>query len=264
MEYNTICLQVIECCKEVGGFILNEAVRLKSSDIETKSENNFVTWVDKESERRLVESLARIIPGCGFIAEEKTTADLMNEFTWVIDPLDGTTNFIHGIPIFCISIGLLHQDELVMGVIYELNSKEMFHAWKGGEAWLNARPIHVSKTMEVKDALLATGFPYYDYKWLDEYLELFKYFMKSSRGVRRLGSAAADLAWVACGRFDGFYEYGLSPWDVAAGACILKEAGGMVGDFSGGNDFLFGKEIIAANPGIFISLLSTIREYFLL
>ncbi len=149
-----------------------------------------------------------------------------------------------------------------MGVVYEINKDECFYSWKNEKAYLNNRPIQVSKTSDLNHSLLATGFPYYDYGRLDEYLRLFKYFMKNTRGLRRLGSAAADLAYVACGRFDGFYEYGLQSWDVAAGSFILQQAGGTNSDFNGASDFIFGKEIIASNAKIHQQLVKTIKSHF--
>ena len=250
MNLEKLTSQVCKLANETGNFINNEVNRLRSSDIETKSANNFVTYVDKQSEERLVEGLSLILPGSGFIAEENPLLQA-KELTWIIDPLDGTTNFIHGVPVYCISIALMDGSELIIGVIYEINQKECFYSWKGGDSYLNGREIEVSKTALIADSLFATGFPYYDYSRLDSYLNFFRYMMQFSHGIRRLGSAAADLAYVACGRFDGFYEYGLSPWDVSAGALIVQNAGGRVSDFKGGKDYIFGKEIIASNSKVF-------------
>jgi myo-inositol-1(or 4)-monophosphatase len=262
MDLKKITDQVCDLATETGNFIKNEADRLKSSDIETKSDNNFVTYVDKESEERIIRRLSEILPGSGFIAEENPSLKT-KELTWIIDPLDGTTNFIHGVPVYCISIGLMDKEELILGVIYEINLKECFYTWKDAPSFLNGDPIHVTDTLKLADTLFATGFPYYDYGRLDPYLNFFKYMMKHSHGIRRLGSAAADLAYVACGRFDGFYEYGLSPWDVAAGALIVKNAGGKVSDFKGGEDYIFGKEIIAANALVFDEFLESFTNNFI-
>ena len=261
MDTQLITIQVCELVKDTAELI-SDAV-LITEEIEEKSSNNFVTWVDKTSEIKLLKGLREILPGSGFIGEENTQGNHKADYTWIVDPLDGTTNFIHNIPLYCISIGLMHKDEIIVGVIYEINSKECFYAWKGGGAYLNGRRIAVSDTKSVKDALLATGFPYYDYGRLDEYLELFKHLMQHSHGLRRLGSAAADLAWVACGRFDAFYEYGLSPWDVAAGILLVKEAGGKVSDFKGGDNYLFGGEIIVANNHIFKELADIVSTFFM-
>jgi myo-inositol-1(or 4)-monophosphatase len=261
MDLQTLTQEVCRLAIETGTFIKNEADRLKSSDIETKSDNNFVTYVDKQSEKMIITRLSKLVPGSGFIAEEDPSLKT-KELTWIIDPLDGTTNFIHGVPVYCISIGLMEKNEMILGVIYEVNSKECFYTWKNNGSYLNGNPIHVTATTKLADTLFATGFPYYDYGRLDPYLNFFRYMMQHSHGVRRLGSAAADLAYVACGRFDGFYEYGLSPWDVAAGALIVKNAGGKVSDFKGGDDYIFGKEIIASNAKVFEEFLEVFAANF--
>jgi len=250
MNLEKLTKEVINVVIETGEFIHREIKNIKVEDIETKSLHNFVTYVDKSAEGLLVKKLSKLLPRSGFIAEENDTLKA-REYTWVIDPLDGTTNFIHGVPVYSISIGLIHGKDILLGVIYEINQKECFHTWKCAPSFLNQEPIKVSSTKKLSDSLLATGFPYYDYGRLDEYLILFRYLMQHSRGIRRLGSAAVDLAYVACGRFDGFYEYGLSPWDVCGGTLLVKNAGGRVGDFKGGRNYLFGKEIIATNMSIY-------------
>ena len=262
MNLENITHQVCRLATETGQFLKNEIDRLKASDIEVKSDNNFVTYVDKKSEEMLVNRLASILPGSGFIAEENPALKT-GELTWVIDPLDGTTNFIHGVPLYCISIGLIEQNEMIAGVIYEINLNECFYTWRGAPAYLNQHPIRVSGTRKLADSLFATGFPYYDFGRLEAYLNFFKYMMKNSHGIRRLGSAAADLAYVACGRYDGFYEYGLSPWDVAAGSLIVKNAGGVVSDFNGRDDYVFGKEIIATNNLVNGEFLASFKLNFL-
>ena len=176
--------------------------------------------------------------------------------------MDGTTNFIHHVPVYAISVALMRNNEIILGVVYGINNRECFYAWKGSQAFLNREPIRVSETSNLNNSLLATGFPYSDYGKLDEYIKLFKNLMIKTRGIRRLGSAAIDLAYVACGRFDGFFEYGLHSWDVAAGAFIIKQAGGEISDFNGGNDFVFGKEIIASNQGIYKELSNIINNSF--
>jgi len=254
MDLEKLTNQVCSLVMETGDFIHLEMKHLKVEDIETKSLHNLVTYVDKSSEELLIKRLSKLLPGAGFIAEENDGL-LSGEYTWVIDPLDGTTNFVHGVPIYSISIGLLHGDDVLLGVIYEINQKECFYTWESAPSYLNQNLIKVSSTTKLTDCLLATGFPYFDYGRLDEYLILFRYLMQHSRGIRRLGSAAADLAYVACGRFDGFYEYGLSPWDVCAGALLVKNAGGKVSDFRGDKNYLFGKEMIATNLLIYDELL---------
>jgi len=252
--------QVCSLVVETGKFIEQEVRRVKAADIQVKSLHNYVTYVDKASEERLVDQLSRFLPGSGFIAEENPVHQ-RGEFTWVIDPLDGTTNFIHGVPVYSISIGLLHGEEVILGVVYEINRKECYYTWKSASSYLNRHIIQVSETSKVEDSLLATGFPYYDYGRLEDYLHLFRHLMQHSHGIRRLGSAAADLAYVACGRFDGFYEYGLSPWDVCAGALIVTNAGGRVSDFQGDKKWLFGKEMIATNGLIFAKFISLFENW---
>ena len=262
MNLKQLTEQVSSIAKEVGLFIQLESKKFSADDIETKSKNSLVTYVDKTAEKKLVDFLSELIPESGFIAEEGTSNKQGEEYNWIIDPLDGTTNFIHGIPTYCVSIALLKNKELVLGVIYEPNQEELFCAWKNGGAYLNGKSISVSGTGQLSESLLATGFPYYDYKKLEGYMEVLTWLMHNSRGVRRIGSAAIDLAYVACGRFEGFYEYSLNPWDVAAGALLVREAGGSVSDFKGGENYLFGKEILASNLLIKSELMKKIKKSF--
>jgi myo-inositol-1(or 4)-monophosphatase len=261
-ELQILCQSVCQLTKEVGKFIINERKLFSVSDIQVKGKNDFVSYVDKKSEETLVKGLNKLLPEAGFIAEENTSTIKGEHYNWIIDPLDGTTNFIHGIPCFAISIALMHDNEIVLGVVYEINLDECFYAWKGSKAYLNEKEIRVSSVAKLSDSLLATGFPYYDYHLLDEYLELFRYFMQHTHGLRRWGSAATDLAYVACGRFDGFYEYGLQPWDVAAGTLIVQQAGGRVTDFSGKGNFIFGKELISGNSLFFDEFSEVIKKHF--
>ncbi|MCX6285682.1 MAG: inositol monophosphatase family protein [Bacteroidetes bacterium] len=250
MNLQHITQQTCQVAIEAGEFLRNEIRKLKSSDIEMKSFNNFVTYVDRESETRIMEQLSKILPGSGFIAEE--SPDLTSsELTWVIDPLDGTTNYIHGVPMYCVSIGLIQNDKVLAGIVYEVNLNECFYTWENAPSYKNGEQICVSKTPKVADSLFATGFPYHDYGRMEDYLDIFRHLMQHSRGIRRLGSAAADLAYVAAGRYDGFYEYGLSAWDVTAGVLLVKNAGGRVSDFSERENYIFGKEIIATNNSIY-------------
>lgn len=261
VDLEKLTLSVCGLCEETGNFLRQEAVRFTRADIREKSHANFVTYVDEQAERQLVEGLSELLPGSGFIAEESPelrTADL----TWIVDPLDGTTNYIHGIPLYSISVALRENDEIILGVVYEVGQNEMFYTWRNAPSRLNGEVINVSPTAELNSSLFATGFPYYDYSRLDEYLGFFRFLMQHTRGIRRLGSAAADLAYVACGRLDGFYEYGLSPWDVAAGVLLVRNAGGDVCDFSGGENWLFGKEIVATNGLIHQPFLHQLSHYF--
>ncbi len=262
IDIQKLCQEVCTLSKQVGSFIKNESEKFSTSRIEVKGKNDFVSYVDKTSEIKIIEGLSTLLPESGFIAEEGTSAKKGEVYNWVIDPLDGTTNFIHGIPCYAVSIGLMRKNELILGVVYEINLDECFYAWEGSKAYLNGKEIQVSKAPTLADSLLATGFPYYDYGRMKEYLELFQYFMKNTHGLRRLGSAATDLAYVACGRFDGFYEYSLRPWDVAAGAFIVQQAGGKVTDFKGGDNYVFGKELVAGNSIFFAEFLKAIQDHF--
>ncbi len=262
VDLQALCQEVRSLTIEVGIFIKNERKKFTFDNIIVKGKNDFVSYVDKTSEKLIIERLSQLLPESGFIAEEGTSSKKGETYNWIIDPLDGTTNFIHGIPCFAISIALMRDQELILGVVYEINLEECFYAWEGSKAYLNETEIHVSNASKLSDALIATGFPYYDYSKMDEYLNLFRYFMKHTHGLRRLGSAATDLAYVACGRFEGFYEYSLQPWDVAAGAFIVKQAGGIITDFKGDTNFIFGKEIVAANNLVFPEFLDAIKLHF--
>lgn len=248
-----------ETCSKTGEFILAQKNRVASKDVEVKSLNSLVSFVDKQAEEQLVESLQKLLPEAGFIAEEGTVVEQADVYNWIIDPLDGTTNFLHGIPVYAISVALMEKDNIVLGVVYELGQKEMFTAWKGGGAYLNGDRIHTSKNAKLGDCLLATGFPYHDFSGKESFLKLLGRLFENTRGVRRLGSAATDLAYVACGRFDGFFEYGLNAWDVAAGALLVQEAGGEVSDYSKNSDYLFGGEILATNKKIHLELQQEIQ-----
>ena len=259
-DQSILCDEVVEAARKTGLFIKGEASGFTQDKIETKGLHDFVSYVDKEAELQLVEHLGKILPEAGFITEENTVSE-RKELTWVVDPLDGTTNFIHGVPCYSISIALLDGDEVILGIIHEINLMETFWAWKGSPAYLNGKIIHTSSVSTLEDSLLVTGFPNRDYSRLDEYMELFRYFMETTHGVRRFGSAAVDLAYVACGRCEGFYEYGLSAWDVAAGALIVQAAGGKVTDFSGGDHYIFGEEIIAGCAAGFDPFFSAVNKY---
>ncbi len=258
MDLKTLCQSVIELAKNTGKYISEEG--FKSKQIETKGKNDFVTHIDKGAEKRIVERLSELLPEAGFIAEEGTSKKVGERYNWIIDPIDGTTNFIHGLSPHSISIALRDKEEIVLGVVYEIGLKECFYSWKGAPAYLNGTEITVSKAPTVADSLLATGFPYSDFDKMDGFMRSLDYFMKNSHGLRRLGSAAVDLAYVACGRFEGFYEYGLQSYDVAAGAFLVQQAGGYNCDFSGGDNYLFGGEIISTNALIFNEFKQTINQ----
>jgi len=262
MDYKTLTLEVIALAKETGKFFLEEINKVKISDIEVKGLHDFVSYVDKTAEARIVKKLAGILPESGFITEEQTATHRGERFNWIVDPLDGTTNFLHHIPLYSVSIALMEDDKIVIGVVYEPNLDECFYAWKDGKAYLNEKEIHVSDQEELKNTLLATGFPYNKFEKLNGYMELFTWFAMNTSGLRRLGSAAVDLCYTACGRFEGFYEYGLNAWDVAAGAFIVQQAGGTVTDFNGGDNYIFGAELLASNTLLHQPLLNAVESHF--
>jgi myo-inositol-1(or 4)-monophosphatase len=261
-ELRLLCEQVQVISMRIGKFIAEERKKVKPSDIETKGASNFVSYVDKAAEKMFVEELKKVFPAAGFIAEEDSSLIKANRFNWVIDPLDGTTNYLHGIPCFATSVALLENNIPVVGVVFEINNDECFYAWKGGGAWLNGERIFVSKAASLKEALVATGFAYEVEEWFDKYVLLFGDVQKSSISLRRLGSAATDIAYVACGRFEAYYEYGIHAWDVAAGALLVQEAGGIVTDFSGEADFLFSSKFVCGNHSVHKELLEKIQNYF--
>ncbi len=251
MNLEHICQQVREVARETGDYIRQEQTVFSEKDIEAKGTHNYVTRVDTGAEEKIMRSLKKILPRAGFIAEEDTASKREEDLNWIIDPLDGTTNFIHGLPPYAISIALANRNEVLVGVVYETILDECFYAWKGGKAFLNGNTIRVSAKEKVSDALIATGFPYTDFERLEPFMQSMRYFMKNSHGLRRLGSAATDLAYVACGRFEAFYEYGLNAWDVAAGELIIREAGGKLCDFYKKQDYLYGRTIVASNSRVF-------------
>jgi len=262
MDLSVLTNKVISLTKGVGEFIRGESQVFDREQIEYKGLHDMVSYVDKTAERDLVKGLAIILPEAGFITEEQTSTILSDEYNWIIDPLDGTTNFIHGVPAFSISIALQHKNELVLGVVYEINRKECFSAWKNGGAYLNGKRISVSNAPTIENTLLATGFPFYEFSKMEKYLNVLRVLMQKCHGLRRIGSAAVDLAYVACGRFDGYFEYNLNSYDIAAGMVLVREAGGQTFDFNGGNDCFARREIIATNGRISSELLEVIRKEF--
>lgn len=247
--------QMADACLITGEFQLQHFRSVTSDSVSDKGLNQLVSFVDVESEKMLVERLRRIRPDAGFITEENTAPELTENTTvWIIDPLDGTTNFLHGLQVFSISIALMENETITAGVVYAPAMAEMFCAEKGKGAYLNNDPIQISHTPNLRSSLIATGFPYYEFQQTQSYLLLLGELMKNTHGLRRMGSAAIDLAYTACGRFDGFYETGLNAWDVAAGALLVEEAGGKVSDFRQNPNHLFGKQIVAANPFVYKEL----------
>jgi len=260
--YRNITERVIELSKEVAAYIEKESLNFSMDTVETKSKNDFVSYVDQEAERQIVRRLKEIMPEAGFVTEEGTAHDSGEEYLWVIDPLDGTTNFIHASTPYAISIALTYKQKPVVGVIYEITRKEIFYAWKGSKAYLNGKEIHVSTTDKLPDALIVTGRPHH---YMDRYPELLgsvDYFLKNTHGLRLSGSAASDLAYVACGRYDGRFEFNLKPWDIAAGVLIIQQAGGYISDFKGGNDYFRNGSVLASNKGIFEEFKTVIGGLF--
>jgi myo-inositol-1(or 4)-monophosphatase len=264
MEMNqpsTLLKGIIATAKEAGAFIRKERENFSYDLVEIKGLNDLVSYVDKTSEKIIVEKLALLKPEAGFIVEENTLTE-RKEYNWIVDPLDGTTNFIHGINCYAVSIALAHENDIIAAVVYEVSRDECFYAEKGKGAFLNGKAIHVSSRKTLSESLIATGFPIYNFTRIDAYLKCLEHLMRNTHGIRRIGAAAADLCFLACGRVDAFFEYNLSPWDVAAGALIVKEAGGTVSDFCGGNDWLFGKEVCCSNGHLEKEFSELIRKYF--
>lgn len=250
--------KVISTAKDTGNWIRAEREdNFSAEKVEVKGLNDLVSYVDKGAELRIVNELTNHFPA-GFIVEENTRSE-KQDYNWIVDPLDGTTNFVHGIPCYAISIALEHKGEIILGVVYEITRDECFYATKDGGAYLNSKTIRVSSNTRLQDSLIATGFPIYNFSRLDAYLKTLEHMMRHTHGVRRIGAAAADLCYLACGRVDGFFEYNLNAWDVAAGALIVKEAGGRVCDFAGGDKWLFGKEIVASNSLIHSEFFEAIK-----
>lgn len=265
MDSKALLAKALPCVRETGQWIQSAISQVKSGDIIYKGTNDLVSFVDQQAESKLKAGLSAIFPEAQFIAEESdsTYDEVGNGYYWVIDPLDGTTNFLHGLPVYAVSVGLIYNKQPILGMIYEPNQNEMFCASKGNGAFLNDKSIHVSTAETLSTSLLATGFPYYDFSYQDRYLDLLKELMQKSHGLRRMGAASIDLAYTACGRFEGFFEANLKPWDVAAGKIIIEEAGGRVTNFSGGEDVIFSGEIIGAGP-VFDEFLATLqRKWFL-
>lgn len=248
----------VRAARAAGKIIVRATDQLDRLQISVKADNDFVTQIDQQAEQEIIYILRHAFPAHGFLAEESGTQS-GDDFTWIIDPLDGTTNFLHGFPQFAVSIALRHKGRLEQAVIYDPMRQELFTASRGQGAHLNDHRIRVSQRPSLDGALLGTGFPFKQPEFLDLYLDTFKALFPKTAGIRRPGAAALDLAYVATGRLDGFWEIGLKPWDMAAGALIIQEAGGLVSDFGGGNDYLDSGNIIAANPKVFKAMLQKLQ-----
>jgi myo-inositol-1(or 4)-monophosphatase len=258
----------LRAARQAGQIMLRAMDRLDTLDVQEKARNDFVSNVDREAESAIIEVLHKAYPEHGILGEEHgavytgSSAGSDTEFTWIIDPLDGTTNYLQGIPHFCVSIALRHGRRLEHGVIFDPLRNEAFSASRGYGAQLNGKRIRASTTTKLEDAVLATGIPPGAIKpHLDAYIDMFKTFTATCRGMRRAGSAALDLAYVAAGRVDGFWEFALSPWDIAAGTVIVREAGGFVGSPSGGDQFMESGNIVAANAKVFKLMVQHLRPH---
>ncbi|CUS84518.1 myo-inositol-1(or 4)-monophosphatase [Candidatus Kryptonium thompsonii] len=256
MDYLSVA---IEAAKEAGKFLKMNLGKVKN--IERKREEiNLVTEIDKGSEKKIIEFIKSKFPNHSILAEESGETSKTSEYKWIIDPLDGTTNYTHSFPVFCVSIALEYKGEVIIGVVYDPNLDELFYAEKGKGAFLNGKKISVSKTDKLIKSMLATGFPYNVKENPDNCVEHFVNFLMEAQAIRRLGSAALDLVYVACGRLDGFWEVDLNPWVVAAGKIIIEEAGGMITDFYGNKFSIYTKGVVASNGLIHQQMLEIIKK----
>ena len=245
----------IRAARAAGNAIIRQIDHVQDLPVNTKGRNDFVTEVDQQAENIIIETIHKAYPGHAILAEE-SGAQGSDDYQWIIDPLDGTTNYLHGFPQYAVSIALKHKDKLEQAVVYDPLRQELFTTSRGQGAYLNDRRIRVSNQKHLEGALLGTGFPFKDQERLEEYLKTFRAFFPMTAGIRRAGAASLDLAYVACGRLDGFWEFGLEPWDMAAGTLLIEESGGMVGDPDGNSSFLESGDIVAANPKIYTELLN--------
>lgn len=242
-----------------AGAVINRAARdLDVLSVTTKRHNDFVTEVDQAAEAEVIDILKRAYPDHAILAEE-SGASGSSEYVWIIDPLDGTTNFIHGFPQYAVSIALQHKGQLTQAVIFDPTRNELFTATRGRGAYLNEQRIRVSKRIHLKDALVGTGFPYREIDNFDEYMRMFRRATHETSGVRRAGAASLDLAYVACGRLDAFWENGLQPWDTAAGALLIMEAGGLISDYDGESQYVARGDVVCGAPKVFAPLLQLVQ-----
>ena len=250
-----------EAARIGGAILLQEFGNLRESQVGLKGKGDYVTELDRRSEQAIVQRIKKTFPDHAFLAEESGEEARNSPYRWIVDPLDGTANYVQSIPIYGISIALMKDAEILTGVIYDPNREEMFWAEKGRGAFLNGRPIHVSSKEDMAYSMLASGFPWRSKTLLDPYMRCFKQLFLAAAGIRRMGAATIDLAYTACGRFDGFWEMRLGPWDIAAGILLVQEAGGVVTDFSGGNGYLASGNVVAGNPAIQSQILDVTRRH---
>ena len=250
----------VKAARRAGNLIHRSADKIDQLTITKKSHADFVSEVDKAAEQTIIQTLLEAYPDHAILAEESGSQG-ESEFLWIIDPLDGTTNFLHGLPQFAVSIALLHKGIITQAVVYDPVKNELFTASRGRGAYLNDKRLRVTKRIHLADTLIGTGFPYTKFEHMDAYMNILRDLMQKTSGLRRPGSAALDLAWMAAGRYDGFFETGLHPWDIAAGCLLITEAGGMVSDLSGNDTFLKTGHLCAGNPDIHPQLLKVIAPH---
>ncbi len=248
----------IKAARLAGTIILRYTDQLERLSIESKGRSDFVTEVDREAEAEIMHVIRKAYPDHAVLAEESGRRE-GNDYVWIIDPLDGTTNYLHGYPQFAVAIALMHRQRLDQAVVFDPLRDELFTASRGVGAQLNGRRIRVSRVVKLELALLGTGFPFRAHEHLETWIDTFRVLLTHTSGIRRAGSAALDLAYVACGRLDGFWEIGLGPWDMAAGALLIEEAGGLIGDFGGAQRFLQTGNVVAGNPAVYPKILELIQ-----
>ncbi|WP_034348428.1 inositol monophosphatase family protein [Noviherbaspirillum massiliense] len=254
----------VKAARRAASIINRASFDVERVKVSEKGQNDFVTEIDRAAEQAIIDVLQSAYPDHAILAEESgASANLHdeNENVWIIDPLDGTTNFIHGFPQYCISIALQQRGQITQAVVYDPNRNDLFTASKGAGAYLNEKRIRVSRRDKMAEALIGTGFPFRDMGGLDEYMQMFRVMTERCAGLRRPGAAALDLAYVAAGRLDGFFEKGLQPWDMAAGSLLITEAGGIVGNFAGESDYLYKKDVIAGTPKIFAQMVMLLSPF---
>ena len=253
----------VKAARRAGNIINRGAREIDLLTVTTKGPKDFVSEVDRQAESAIVETLLDAYPDHAILAEEGTAkgANADAENVWIIDPLDGTTNFLHGFPQYCVSIALAHRGQVTQGVIYDPVRNDLFTTTRGRGAFLNERRIRVSRRQHLRDCLIGTGFPFRDGAYLETYLRMMKTMIEQTAGLRRPGAAALDLAYVAAGFYDGFWEVGLNPWDVAAGSLLVQESGGLIGDLAGESEFLHAGQVIAGNPKIFAQIVAALAPF---
>ena len=252
----------IKAARRAGSIINRASLDLGGVTVTKKRHNDYVSEVDRGAEQAIVAVLSEAYPHHSILAEEGgSSGKADSEYQWIIDPLDGTTNFLHGVPQYCVSIGLAHKGVLTQAVVYDTNRNDLYTATRGRGAYVNDKRLRVSKTLKLQEALIGTGFPFRDLENLDQYISMFRSVTEKCAGIRRPGAAALDLAWVAAGRFDGFWEMGLAPWDMAAGALLITEAGGLVSDLDGSENFMGSGNLVCGTPKVFGQLLTALSAH---